>query len=237
MPGIPSGGKSDIAKFVERQVRNWELSRAQRVEEEGSSGEEEVAAFVTVSRMVGSGGSEVARLLGARFSWPVFDKQILQAMAGDNQIHTRLYETLDERDIGWLENALRWVVLGKYSRDDYFFRLSETILALARQGHAVFLGRGADLILPQDRGLRVRVVASEEWCARQYAQRHNITEALALAEVQRINRERGDFIRTHFNRSPRDPLRHDLIINSERCPLDHAVESVATLARLRGILP
>ncbi|MCP5110323.1 MAG: cytidylate kinase-like family protein, partial [bacterium] len=68
---------ADTSRLVERQMRNWELARAQRVEVPAVPGAKEVEHYVAISRTVGSGGSEVAVLLGERLGWPVFDKEIL----------------------------------------------------------------------------------------------------------------------------------------------------------------
>ena len=182
MPSNPSGARSEVAKIVEKQMRNWELSRAQRVPPQPYAPPCDVCDFVCISRAVGSGGSQVATLLGEQLGWPMFDREILQVMARDDKVRTRLFEHLDERDVGWLEDAVRWLIRGASRPEDYFHRLTETILALARQGRAVFLGRGADLILPRDRGLRVRIIASIGRRAESLAARKNTTATEALSE-------------------------------------------------------
>ncbi|MEW6251294.1 MAG: cytidylate kinase family protein, partial [Planctomycetota bacterium] len=153
----------EIAKLVEKQMRNWELSRAQRAAGPGGQGgtgtAQRVAPFVAISRSVEAGGSEVARELGEALGWPVFDREILQAMAGDNEVRARLYENMDERDKSWIEDALKWLLRGRVPPEDYYYRVTEAVLAIQRQGPAVFLGRGADLILPKELGLRVRLDA------------------------------------------------------------------------------
>ena len=73
------------AKALERQMRNWELSRLQRLGREDTS-RPPVEDFVTVSRQVGGAGEEIASGLGERLGWPVFGKNLLEAMAGDDSI-------------------------------------------------------------------------------------------------------------------------------------------------------
>jgi len=229
---MPTG--SDIARLVERQMRNWEIARQQRLEAEQRPAAEQVADFVTISRAVGSQGGEVAQQLAQRLGWPLFDKELLQHMAGDDQVRARLYETMDERDTSWLESMLRWLLHGELRREDYFYRLSETVLALARQGPAVYLGRGVDFILPQDRGLRVRILAPEEMRVRHYARQHACDLRTARAEIARLEREREDFIRQYFGRPKADPTRFDLLLNLGRVPIPEAVELIVTALRLRG---
>lgn len=235
MAGTPHSAKADFAKVVERQMRNWELARAQRHPPRGDATPADVVDFVTISRAVGSGGSLVATALGEKLHWPVFDREILQAMAGDDQLRARLYEHMDERDVSWLDAAVRWLIRGELPKDDYFYRLTESVLALARQGHAIFLGRAADLILPRERGLRVRVTASLETRAKTYAERTGVSEALAMAEVERIDRERQEFRRRFAAKTPNDVTRHDLVLNMDRLSVDQAVEIIRAALRARGI--
>jgi len=223
-------------RLVEKQMRNWELARAQLTKPQPDVPPPSVADFVAISRSVASGGSQVATLLGERLRWPVFDREILQAMAGDDRVRARLYEHLDERDQSWLEQALRWVIGGELPKDDYLYRLTETVLALARQGHAVFLGRGADLILPPEHGLRVRITASAARRAAELARRRGITVPLAMAELERIDRERAEFRRRHFGKSANDPACYDLTISLDRFTVQEAVELIVTVLKRRGVV-
>ncbi|HUU94413.1 MAG TPA: cytidylate kinase-like family protein [Phycisphaerae bacterium] len=232
--------KAELHRLVEAQMRNWELlARAQRATgEEGPPPDtsKEVQEFVSISRAVGAGGYQLASLLGERLGWPVFDKQILQAMAGDDQVRARLYETMDERDEGWLESIMRWLIQGEFRREDYFRRLSETVLALARQSHVVFLGRGTGLILPQECGLRIRIIAPDEHRLKTFAERRQMDRKAAAHEMQRVGRERAEFIRRYFGRDTDDLLRFDLILNSGRIPLPAAVDLIIYVLRQRGVI-
>jgi cytidylate kinase len=236
MPTRATGSRTELAKVVEKQMRNWELARTQRPQPQPAEPPPEVAAFVAISRTVASGGSQVATLLGERLGWPVFDREILQAMAGDDRVRTQLYEQLDEHDVNWLEATARWLIQGELRQDDYFHRLTETVLALARQGHAVFLGRGADLILPRNRGLRVRVTAVPGRRAERLAERGQMTSALASAEVERLDRERGEFRRHHFGPTANEVCRHDLVLNMDQFTHEQAVELILLAMRQRGLL-
>ena len=191
---------------------------------------------MAISRSVGSGGVEVAKGLAERLDWPFFDREILAAMAGDDQTRQRRYERTDERDASWFEETARGILHGHFSNTDYVYRLTETVLSIARQGHAVFLGRGAGLILPPDQGLRVRIVAPESRCVSTLASRHGLEPEEAEEIRRRVERERQDFFQGHFKGDPADPLQHDLTINLARYSLEQAVDLLFEAARLRGLV-
>ncbi len=218
-------GDPALIKLVERQMRNWELANAQKPSG-GSAKRSEAADFICLSRSVGCPADEVAALLTDRLGWPKFDKEILDAMAGDDELRRRVYSTMDERDMGWMEEALRSLMQPEITRNDYFHRLTQTVLSLARQGHAVFLGRGVDLILPRMLGLRVRLVASPAWCVERYATASNSSAADAREAINRIEQERAMFIERHFKVDPHDLSRHDLVINMDRWTPQQAADLI-----------
>ena len=215
----------EIEKVVDRQLRNWEMRRMQRLRADEPR-RPEVEDFVAISRQVGAGASEIASALAARLNWPRFDKEMLQAMAGDDATRHKIYESLDERDLGWWEEAFRSVTDPEFVRNDYFRRLVKTTLSLARQGSAVFVGRGADVMLPRNLGFRVRIAAPVAMRLQRFADRHGMTLNQAGDIVTRIDRERAEFVRHHFRVDINDPTRCDLTLNMEHFSIDQAVEAV-----------
>lgn len=234
MSGLLHGGSNGSARLVERQLRNWELGRAQQPAA-ATAGGADVHDFITISRMVGSGGEEFASEIAEQLQLPVFDREILQRMSGDDAMRQRIYTSMDERDLGWLEEALRAVLQAEFVRNDYFHQLVRTVLALARKAPAVFLGRAADLILPAGRGLRIRITAPLDACVETYARRMHMPREIAATEVDRIERERRGFALRHFHRDPADPARHDLQLNLGVFTLAEAVELALHAVRTRKL--
>ncbi|HUU83437.1 MAG TPA: cytidylate kinase family protein [Phycisphaerae bacterium] len=233
-----TSGNPAHAKLVEKQLRNWEIARSQRPTPPPVR-KKEVEDFIAISRAVGAGGaagSQIVSVLGAKLGWPVFNKEILQAMAADDPTLERIYDSMDERDLSWVEESLRSLVEGSFKKNDYFRRLTTTVLALARQGPAVFRGRAVDLILPRDRGFRVRLTASPASCIRNYAEHHEIDLGRARTELARIETDRAEFVRHHFAIDPAEQSRHDLIINLDRFTADQAVELILRGLKMRGMV-
>lgn len=220
-----ASGNPDIARLVEKQLRNWELGRQQRVTTEVAE-PRQADDFICISRQVGTKGEEVAERVGAALEWPVFGRQVLEAMAGDDEQRRRVYASMDERELSWWEESLRSLMEGEFVRNDYYHRLCETLLSLAGQADSVFLGRGADLILPRDRGFRVRLVAPEEDRLRTFAAGMGLPVRRAEPEMVRIEQERARFFRRHFGVDPDDPMRYDITINLARFSHDQATAMI-----------
>lgn len=221
--------------LVERQMRNWELARTQRPGRSTRPGTT-VFDFVTISNNIGGGGGELAAQLGKKLRWPVFDREILTEMAHNDEVRARLYKSMDERDLGWFESAFRSFIQDDIKRDDYFHRLTETLLCLARKGPAVFVGRASDLILPKNKGLRVKVISSSDYRINSFAKANNLSLKAAAKRVDAIELGRAQFIRQHFHIELNDPARFDLLINVERIPNRQTIDLILSLLKARKII-
>ncbi len=222
-----------MARVVERQMRNWELARAQRPEdpEPERNGVED---FICVSRRVGTPeASAVARGLGKALCWPVFDKEILETMSGDDFYRKQIYANMDQRDLSWSEELMRSFFDGKFVRNDYFHRLCETLLSLARQAPSVFFGRGADLVLPADRGFRVRLIASHQARIDATAAEKGLSVKTAAAEIARLEQARLEFLQHHFRLDPATSARFDLSVHLEKFTVEQAVEVILKARAVR----
>lgn len=224
----------ELDRLIERQLRNWELSHAQKSSDTVRA-TSAVQDFVTISRMLGSGGGEIAARLGERLGWPVFGKEILQHMAGDDAVRRRLYGAMDERDASWLEGMLRLVLQCEFHQEEYFHRLTETLLTLARKGHGVFLGRGAHLILPRECGLRVRLFAPREVCIQRIAERENLSSDEARRRFEDTTAQRTEFVRRHFGHKSEGNEPYDLLLNTATLTPEQVIETILAALRAKGV--
>jgi len=223
----------ELSQLVEKQLRNWEIARTQKPQAPPRA-KRPVADFITLSRSVGLQAYRVATMLHDKLGWPVFDKAILQAMAGDDEYRKRLYANMDGRDQGWLEGFVRGLTVGKYDKDDYFRRLTGTVLSIARQGHAIFVGRGTHLILPREVGLRTRLTAPREYCLESYAEQKKSPVEDVTREVKEIEEEREKFVQNHFHAGLTDQTQYDLIINMESFSTEEVVDMIMSALLIRG---
>ena len=225
---------SHVSQLIEKQMRNWELARAQKLEDLPEEARPEVQDFVCVSRMVGVDGRAVAAELGKKLGWPVFDRELLDEMAGDSFNRKAIYSSMDERDLTWSEEIMRGFFETTFVKNDYFQRLCETVLLLARKGHTVFLGRGVDLVLPRRLGTRVRLTAPWKVRVASLAAQRGVDEAAAQAEIARVEEERTRFFERHFRVATEDPARYDLTLNMQSFTAAQAAELILKARELRA---
>ena len=232
-----------LERLIDRQVALWEVKR--RLNEEGGAAAREKLShasegpWVAISKQIGSGGTDLARRVGEHLGWQVFDKQILEAISRETHAREKILSCLDGRAVGVLEEYLRHLLVpGDPGQPAYVRELMRVIWALARQGHAILVGRGANWLLPPRHGLRVRAIAPLDVRVARVVE----TEELSAADARRRVHEDDDaqmkFIRQVYRREIDDPLGYDLVVNLGSVDLASAAQAVTTTLRAKlGALP
>jgi cytidylate kinase len=182
---------------------------------------------VALSRDAGTYGAAVARAVGERLGWPVYDSELLQRIAEDLGVRRTLLESVDERHVSWLKQALEgFTSVPRVNEVKFFHRLLQTLLSLAAHGNCVIVGRGATKVLPFATALRVRLVVPLSHRVEAVAREHGISADEAARRVESTDRERRRFVRDHFQMDAEDPRNYDLILNAARFNVDECADLV-----------
>jgi cytidylate kinase len=189
---------------------------------------------VAVTRQAGSRGAAIARAVGARLSWPVYDHELLTRIAAEKGLSARLFEHLDERCISWVEELFAGFSARSNTLEGvYLKQLLQLLASLGQAGHCVIVGRGAAQVLPAETTLRVRVLAPRVLRVSEVERREGLSKAEAERWVDQTDAGRAAFVKAHFSKDAADPLNYDLILNSGRLGTDECAELIAQAARLR----
>ncbi len=220
-----------LEKLVSRQVKQWDQARRSRKEctMPGRGMVEEVGygPYLLVSRERGSGGLELARRVGRRLGWEVYDKVLVNEIARHAKVRQWLVESLDERVRSIFEDMLRGFHSQlEISAQDYLYHLRRIVLTLGHQGDVVVVGRGAEHQLPRQYGLLLRAVAPLEFRIERLALTEHLSLEAAREDAERTDRERAEFVRKNFGRDQADPLYYDLIVNTGEMSMEDATEVV-----------
>lgn len=192
--------------------------------------------YLTVSREAGSRGAEVAQRVGDRLGWSVLDRDLVDRLAEDLELEPGVLELLDERRANWLSETLLNLFNSRLVAQHGYIELLGKVLAIAASsGPVVIVGRGAHLILPPDRGFRVRVVAPRDDRVRWIAARDGIDSRSAERRLDEIDAGRHGFVARNFRHNPAEPSLYDLTLNTATLGIDGSVELVVEALKLRGL--
>ena len=180
--------------------------------------------WITFSRKMGTRGSEVAKRVASELGYRFYDTKAIHEMAQDLGLLGSV-RAIDEKA------PPVWQRLFSPRPMVYLERLYSVIYELAKQGDAVFLGRGSHLLLRDfPCALHVRVTASPETCLRTVMTQGLNREAAARA-IQRTDAERSAFVKFAFGVDWEDPTRYDLVLNMDKLSVKLAVSTVLHVVR------
>lgn len=239
----------NIEELINRQIHRWNSISTLLKQQAASSGEEDIEwhaaetqrrvhPIICISRQMGSGARDIARLLCRRLNYELFGSEIINQIAQDLNVQRRLIESLDEHRRGELQFMFDSFLSGReIELTDFARSLTRVVTALSLQGGVVLLGRGANYILKSQAALSVRVVAPRHERIERIQRYLNLSPENARRKVDEIDRDRAEFIRHFFHADVDDPCNFDLIINTSRMSTAASTELIIAALRVRGFTP
>lgn len=218
---------SRIDKLANENIRKWVLD--EHTYERLSKGkvDKNVGPYVVISRETGAGGSEIARLVGEKLGWDVLDREIIDYMADKYGTPRSLVEFVDEKRASWIQEVFTtWIERQSFTQPVYLHRLTRLLLLAAHHGKVVIVGRGAQFILPRNCGLSVRIIAPLEFRVEQVILQRGLSVHDARKFVEDSDRQRQEYIKTHFRHKCADPHVYDLVINVENLVREDAANLI-----------
>lgn len=189
--------------------------------------------FVAISREAGAGGGGIARLVGEKLGWEVLDKNLLDRVARQFRLSHSMLKLVDETRSNWVYDVLgTWMDRKIVPHERYVAYLSRVVLAAARSQNVVLVGRGAQFLLPREKGLAVQIIAPKKYRVEQIVQREGLSATAARRFIEDIDRGRREFVRRFFHHDIDDPHLYDLVINVEHIgPVGAANQIISALRR------
>jgi hypothetical protein len=189
---------------------------------------------IALSRESGARGGTIARRVGRKLGWQVYDQELLEYLTQQAGAGPGVLEPLSPPAVEWVEARLR-----QLSDHPSVAGMARTVLALGAQGRVVLIGRGAGHILPRDTTLHVRIVAPLPQRIAYMAQWLRLTEGEAAQRVRVRDARRAEFLAAHFPQQAGDLCQYDLVLNSSFLGEDVCAELIvqAVLAREAQLVP
>jgi cytidylate kinase len=205
--------------------------------------------ILTVSRLYGSGGSEVAALVAKKLDWSLLDNGVVDAVATRMGLSVAEVRDREERVPSLVERLTSAMAMGsqewmspiaeaKRPTDEQLIEVTRHIIeeAIAR-GPLVVVGRGTqEMLAEREDTLHVFCYAARKALIARTIQREGVSAEEAARLVDGTNKERDQWVRLHWERDRRAHENYDLSVNTGRLGIEGAAQLIVSAARSRFAL-
>jgi len=204
---------------------------------------------ITISRMFGSGGSEIAGLVAGRLGWTLLDNAFVERVAARLHATPAVVEAIEEQAPSLAERIADALAYGAQEMLSVPVRSpmppSEArVLEVTRQvideavarGPVVLVGRGAQMRLAsREDALHVLCTASLDALVTRVKAREHVSTDEATRRVLEENRRRRDFVKRYWNRDWLDASNYHLCANTAWLGIGGTAELIVVAARGHGL--
>jgi len=184
-------------------------------------------SLLTLSHQYGSGGSRIARDLGHRLQWTVWEKEIVRRIASQYKVSEEYVDAKDERVDSFIERMVGLFGMGGFESayeippplwltDAQLVRMTRTIIEeVARDGRAIIVGRAGNRILAgRSDALHVFIFAPLAIRIERVMQAEGLAHAAAEQRIAGMDRLRADYVHAFYHADWRDPSHYHLLVDS-----------------------
>jgi cytidylate kinase len=210
-----AASKQSIEQFIAEQVEKWKNQTKAHV------------PVITLSTEPGSGGRIVARQVAERLNIDLFDRDIVKEVAESVHLSDQVIQSIEKERLSGIQDFISVLVDDKYLYPGiYLNHLTKVVSVIAKHGHAIIVGRGANFIIPPEERIAVRIVAPLINRMENVAREHGVSEEEARQRITNREKRRASFIRQSFKADVSDVSHYDLIINTANMEIDAAVGAI-----------
>lgn len=206
-------------------------------------------AILTVSRLYGSGGSEVAAIVAEALGWSLLDNAVVDAVAARMGLSVAEVQAREERVPSLVERLTSAMAMGsqewmspiadaKQVTDEQLIEVTRHVIEEAiLRGPLVVVGRGTwQMLAEREDTLHVFCYAPRKALIARTMKREGISSEEATRLVDDTNKQRDQWVRLHWERDRRALENYDLSVNTERLGIEGSAQLIVSAARSRFTL-
>jgi CMP/dCMP kinase len=203
-------------------------------------------SVLTVSRLYGSGGSEVAAVVAKALGWSLLDNAVVDAVAARMGLSAAEVQAREERVPSLVERLTAAMAMGsqewaspmaaaKRPSDEQLIEVTRHVVEEAiAAGPLVVVGRGTqEMLAARKDTLHVFCYAPRKALIARTMQREAVGFEEAARLVDETNKQRDQWVRLHWERERRAHENFDLSVNTERLGIQGAADLIVDAARMR----
>ncbi|MGD8440493.1 MAG: cytidylate kinase-like family protein [Holophagae bacterium] len=236
MNELAAQSTGNLAEQLAEHQLDWDRIRHRLTTLRPDHPTDSLGSFLTISRQAGTDGDAVARRVGDALGWAVLNGEIVDLMAELFDLEPHMLRLVDEARASWVRDVVTdFLPLNIIDRDTYVHHLGRVFHIAALHGEVVLVGRAANLFLPRNCGLSVRLVADEKRRVAHIGDREGLDGTRARKLATDLDHRRARLVRHYFGRDIDDPLLYDIVLNTTTLPVDHVADTIVDACRARGL--
>jgi cytidylate kinase len=192
---------------------------------------------VTISHLLGCGGSDVGKKLSKDLAVPFVDRQILKLVSDHLKVPEEDIESREERATSFWDSFMRMEAFNAtmavmeahyYPNEKELYDLeSEIIEQIVQKGSAIILGHGGRYILRNfEKHFSVFVHADLNDRIQRVSELYHISDNEAKKTIEKNDKERNAYIKSFTSLELLDARTYDICINTSSIGLYNAVEII-----------
>jgi len=206
-------------------------------------------SVITISRMYGAGGSDVAAHVAGALGWPLYDNDVVDRVSARLGVTLAEVKERDERIPSMAERIATTMTMSAPemmppmprrptpTQEQLVLEATRRVIEDAvQQGPGVFVGRGAQsLLAARPDALHVFCYAPKEFLTRFVVEHRQVAPHDAERTVAETNKQREAYVKRNFHRNWLDFANYHLCLNTGWLGIIGAAELVVEAARRKGI--
>ena len=213
----PQQSLSAAKAFLESHLAGRQKRTSQQVSQ----------CFVTISRQAGAGGVSIAGKIVRNLNegvdpappmkWTVFNQNLVGVVLQQHGLTQDISKYMHEDDVNMIQDIMEETFGLHPSSATLVHKTGETILQLAKLGHCVIVGRGANIVTHRlASGVHIRLVAPLQSRVMRMRDVYQLDDKGIARTLEEQDDGRRAYIKSHFGKNIDDPLLYDLIVNTNR---------------------
>jgi cytidylate kinase len=207
---------------------------------------EDPMSIITISRMYGSGGSNVAARVASAMGWSLLDNAVVDEVAARTGLSVSEVAAREERRPSLAERVATAMAMSTQEMmspiaaaqfpptEQHILDVTRAIIEeAAARDSVVIVGRGAQMMLGSRSDVfGVFCYAPLEALTRGCMQKDSLDHASAEKRVLQVNQDRTAWTKANWGRDWRGIENYHLCVNTDALGIDGASDTVARAARL-----
>jgi cytidylate kinase len=202
--------------------------------------------IITVSRLFGSGGSDVAARVAALLGWTLLDDDLVNEVAERLGLTVAEVRAREERVPSLAARLTDALALSAPEvqpvTGEYLVPLAERMIAVTRRviedhvarGPVVVVGRGAQATLAaRGDAMHVFCYAPRVALVQRVMAREGLSPPAAEQRVDHVNQQRAQSVKRFYDRDWRAPENYHMCLNTDWLGVEGTAQTIARAARLQ----